>query len=161
MSGSLSQACTIPAPRRRRPRAWAAALAAVVALMASGVAAQSAQAEAEGCTASGFGVPKLGLSSTYTCLELNGGGLTVDRAAVYWSGGGMISNYEFKIRWYDRYGNLYHTSEGPYHSGSRFGYADFVEDYPGGVTRQEGRACGELYVSGVLRAGVPCLAIFP
>lgn len=141
----------------RRRRLLCVALAAT-ALVSIGIAPPAAHATASGCTASGFGLPKFGLSSAYTCVYVYGSGLNVSSSRAEWSGGGAIANYQFMIRWYDRYNRLYWTSVGPYNSGTRYGGA-WATFGPGRALA--GRACAELYQSGSRRSGVPCVSIYP
>lgn len=127
-----------------------------------------ARSAAIGCVPSGFGgaLSILDISSAYTCLEIGGQGLKVTSFNAYWGGVGTVCNYQFKVRWYDGGGKLYRTDASPYTTGCAKGGAKYQVIYAdyngnGAVTRRVGKVCNELYESGQLRDGIPCIYISP
>lgn len=113
-----------------------------------------------GCTSAGFGIPEVGISSAYMCLDVPTDGLIVKSVRAYFVGLGSLCNYQVKLRWYDKGGKIYRTSIGDYRSGC--GNKDYFWNYgPSGVKRNEGKVCAEMYESGILRSGSPCVAISP
>jgi hypothetical protein len=137
--------------------------------VALAVVPATASASADGCTASGWGLPWYGLNSAYTCIDVGGSGDTVWLVQPSWVGVGTICNYRFQIRFYDDRGRRYETDTSREHVGCRAAAANWTKNFGArnwwggynGVRKRTGQVCAYLIESGSVRPGVPCEYIHP